>query len=215
LGDEYVYSDSLHWHRGWKDDPTNDKVIMESMWKMLDEADVVIAHNGDRFDVPTLNGRFLLHGMKPPSSFVTIDTLKIARRRFKLTSNKLDFLANYLGLGKKVETGGFELWRAIIEDKCTKSFNKMVEYCEHDTWLLEQVYLKLAPWDNKSPVMYLSEVDDKPLCNICGSDKLHKKGFYRTKTQIFQKYQCQCGHNQRSPVGLMDSDTRKNVMRSI
>src|SRR4029078_8668904 len=70
----------------------NDKRIVKNLWKLLNEADVVIAHNGDRFDLPKINARFLIHQIKPPSHYETIDTLKTARRKFGLTSNKLDYI---------------------------------------------------------------------------------------------------------------------------
>ena len=93
LDEDYYYSDSLHFHDLWKEDPTDDSIIVNNLRDLLDEADFVVTHNGDRFDIPTIKGRMLIHGMKPFTPFLSIDTLKIAKRQFRLTSNKLDFIA--------------------------------------------------------------------------------------------------------------------------
>src|SRR6267154_4517069 len=45
--------------------PENDKALMKDLWKLIDEADIIIAHNGDEFDLPKINTRFLTHGLKP------------------------------------------------------------------------------------------------------------------------------------------------------
>ena len=160
--DEYIYTDALCYHDEYKDDPTNDRHILENLVELMEQADVVVAHNGDRFDIPTINNRLLYHGINPPSTYKTVDTLKIAKRRFRLTSNKLEFLARHLGVGSKIDTGGFELWADIVHKKCRKAWKHMIEYCEHDTMLLEAVYLRLRPWDNQHPTMVFSTDLSKP-----------------------------------------------------
>lgn len=217
LNDEYYYSDALHYHKLYKKDPTDDRRILQGIWDMLDQADIVVAHNGDRFDIPTLNSRFLLHGFPPPSSFKTVDTLKIARRKFRLTSNKLEFLARELGIGSKIDTGGFELWRDIIEKQDIAAFDRMVEYCEHDTLLLEEVYKKLAPWDNRHPSTVLHKTHTESLCNVCGSDHIVLNGTASTNSQIYVRYRCQsCGHNMRSAKAIeLPKETKESLLRSI
>ena len=77
------------------------KKMLLRLYKLLDEADAVIHYNGSKFDVPVVNKEFLLQGWNPPSSYQQIDLLKTARQRFKFPSNKLDYVANALGFGKK------------------------------------------------------------------------------------------------------------------
>ena len=74
---------------------------------MFDEADVVIAHNGDKFDMRKANARFGHY--EPPMPVQQVDTLKVARKYFKFESNKLGDLGEHLGLGNKEVTGGFAL----------------------------------------------------------------------------------------------------------
>ena len=167
LGEDEIIWDALYRHESvYRKDPTDDSAVMETMHELLDEADYVIGHNGDNFDLPTLNARFIKHGMQPPSPYQSIDTLKIARRYFKFTSNRLDSLGDFLGVGRKIDTGGFELWREVVLDHNRDSFEHMVDYCIQDVLLLEDVYEKLKPWDKKHPSMVAGGDLDVKQCNV-------------------------------------------------
>lgn len=217
LDEECIYYDSLHYHpRRWKKDPENDIEILKSAWKMLDEADYVIAHNV-KFDVGTLNSRFIQQGMGPPSSYKLIDTLRIAKQNFKFTSNKLEFITSVLTKDSKMDAGGFETWRAICSDKCEKAFDKMVEYNIKDIEILEEVYLKLRAWDKKHASLPVSGDLTEMACNVCGSRKIRKNGTYNTNTQRYQRYQCgDCGHSMRGSKAIKKTkEQRANLLRSI
>jgi predicted PolB exonuclease-like 3'-5' exonuclease len=219
LDDEYIYSDALHYHKLWDKEKCNDKIILESIHKLLDEADYIVAHNGARFDVTTLNSRFIQHGMQPPSTYQVIDTLRIARRAFRFSSNKLDDLGTALGVGNKIKTD-FDLWMDVCVHHDTKQFDNMVEYCEQDVYLLEDVYKKLRPWDTKHPSTVVMGDLDKPRCNICTSDKVKKNGSYSTNTQRYNKFKCTaCGHNMRmryvAPKDKLTKEQRHNLLRSF
>jgi len=218
LEDDYVYYDSLHYHKKmWDKEPENDIKILESVWKMLDEADYVMAHNV-RFDVGTLNSRFIQQGMKPPSKYKTIDTLRIAKQNFKFTSNKLEYLASVLTEDSKMDAGGFSTWRDICLNKCTEAFDHMVEYNIKDVEVLEEVYLKLRSWDSKAPALPLSGGLDEMSCNACGSSKVNKNGSYSTNTQKYQKYKCgDCGHSMRGAKALKthSKEQKNNLLRTI
>jgi DNA polymerase III epsilon subunit-like protein len=190
---------------------------METLWDMINEADIVVGHNGDNFDVKTMNARFAVHGIEAPSSYRTVDTLKIARRKFRFASNKLDYLGKILGVGRKIETGGWKLWDDIVTHRDKKAFDKMVEYNIQDVLLLEDVYKELAPWDERHPSTTIFGALDVKACNICGSEKLQKNGSYATNTQKYQKYKCKdCGHNMRSrKAELFEKEQKENLLRSL
>lgn len=216
LGEDYTYYDALPFHYKYTRDPENDYYIVKSLRKMLDQADVVITHNGDRFDIPRINTRMAIHGFTPPSQYKSIDTLKIARRNFDFTLNRLDALGRFLKVGRKLETGGFKLWREIILNQCPDAWDKMIRYNIQDVTLLESVYGKLRAWGSDHPNLHILNDSNKPVCTVCGSE-VKKNGKYSTPTQIYQKYQCtSCGHNMRSRTAdKRDKKVKQSILRSI
>ena len=174
--------------KGFKRDRNDDRELVLKLWKLFDDADILIAHNGDKFDIRKANARFLVHGLPPPSPYRTVDTLKVARKYFKFDSNKLDELGRYLGIGRKVVHTGFSLWRGCMEGN-PKAWKQMIRYNRQDVRLLEDVYLKLRPWMASHPnVNVLSE--DRSNCPACGSPNIHKRGFMFTRVMKRQRYQC-------------------------
>ena len=111
LFDDKVYSERLDPEEAINED---DERIIKGIWNLMDEADVVIAHNGNKFDIPRLNTRFLIHGYGPPMSYHSIDTLSVCQRNFSFTKNKLDYINKILGIQRKVENAGFPLWEGCM-----------------------------------------------------------------------------------------------------
>lgn len=216
-GSDEVFWDALYRHPEYKEDPTDDSAVVATMHELLDEADYVVGHNGDRFDLPILNARFIKHGMHPPSPYQSIDTLRIARRNFRFTSNRLDSLGEFLGAGRKIDTGGFELWRRIVLEHDRAAFKDMVDYCIQDVILLEDVYDRLAPWNKMHPSLVSSGSLESMQCNVCGSHEITKNGTYSTNTQTYQRYRCgDCGHTMRSrKAEKRTKEQRQNLLRSI
>ena len=215
-GEDFVMSDALHYHpAAYGANPRDDREVLQSIWNLLDEADIVVAHNGNRFDIPKLNARFIKHGMGPTSPVKVVDTLRVAKRSFKFTSNRLDDLGDYLGVGRKIPTD-FKLWADIIERHDRKAFDRMVAYCEQDVQLLEDVYLKLRPWDKTHPSTVALDADE-PRCNVCNSTRILKNGTYDTQAQRYQKFKCgDCGHNMRLKKSDKDVGKKKRkLLRSI
>ena len=172
----------------YKKDSTNDYHLTEHLHRLFDEADIIIAHNGNQFDQKKVHAKFIEHGFDPPSYYRQIDTLKVARQNFKFDSNRLNDLGQRLGLGIKVETGGWSLWRGCI-DGDEKSWAKMKKYNKQDVVLLEKLYLTLLPWIANHPnVSTLNGLMDG--CPKCGSKDLQKRGIRYNKTTSYQSYQC-------------------------
>lgn len=173
-------------------DTQTEEELVAKLHSLLDEADIVIAHNGDQFDQRMANAKFIEFEMDPPSPYRSVDTKKVARRYFRFTSNKLDDLGDKLGLGRKAQTGGFDTWLGCMEGNQT-AWNKMKRYNKQDVALLEKIYLRLRPWTENHPnVAVIANEPDG--CPKCGSDELQKRGTRQTNTQTYQRYQCQgCG----------------------
>lgn len=130
----------------------NDKRIVQSLWKLLNEQDFVVAHNGDAFDIKKANTRFLKYGLPLPNYYKTIDTLKILKKEFRVSSNKLDYACKFLGLKGKIQTGGVDLWDSC-EKGDEKSLSKMSKYCDNDVKILEKLFLKLKSYIRRFPLV--------------------------------------------------------------
>lgn len=189
LGEPEVHYDSNHLHGYHLDDSSS----LISLHEFLDEADIVVAHNGNKFDIKKVNARFVQLGLHPPSPYHKIDTLREAKKNFAFTSNRLDALGEFLNLGRKVDTGGFELWsRCMAGD--AEAFEEMIEYNIQDVVLLEQVYLTLRPWMNNHPNVSVIDDPQKPTCPKCGGVHLQWRGYSTTQTSKYRRFQCQdCG----------------------
>ena len=198
LGEKTVTCKSLIDYPNYKAGVLNDEKLVKDVWAVLDEADVIIAHNGDSFDLKKLNSRFIAHNLSAPSIYKTIDTLKTSRKLFKFESNSLDALGKYLHEGQKEHTGGFDLWDQCINgDK--NSWLRMKIYNTQDIVLLENIYLRLRPFIADHPNLNViskakggsvSEVS----CPSCQSSKVTKRGSSVTRQGIRQRYQCNdCG----------------------
>lgn len=191
----------------------DDKRISKEIWAFLEEADVVIAHNGDSFDIPRLNTRFILNGINPPMTYQSIDTLKLVRKKFSFSSNKLDYIGTILGLGNKIKTD-FDLWRGVDQGD-QASIDKMAEYNKRDVTLLEEVYLKVGHWMPSHPNLGIYVNDNQSLCPHCTSADLHWKGFYTTLVSQYSTFRCgHCGFIGRSRVGALSKEKRQSLVTS-
>lgn len=134
-----------------------DKFMIEQFIEVLNEADLIVSHNGDNFDLPWIKTRALFHSLPMLVNYKQFDTLKIAKRKFNFNSNKLDYISEFLGFGNKIKTE-MKLWDDIILNKCPKAMTKMIEYCDMDVELLEKVYNKLVSWEN--PMLHVGVMND-------------------------------------------------------
>lgn len=173
-------------------DKFTEEILVTRLHQLFSEADIVIAHNGDNFDQRMANAKFIEYGLTPPEPYKSIDTKKVAKKYFRFNSNKLDDLGRVLGLGRKIQTGGFSLWMGCLMGD-QKSWDKMLRYNKQDVKLLEKIYLKLRPWiDNHPGINIIDNIIDG--CPKCGSRKLHRRGVRHTKVATTQRFQCQkCG----------------------
>jgi len=173
-------------------DPYNDKEVVKKLHEVLSEADILVAHNGDRFDLRYFNGRAFIHGLEPLPKIPSVDTLKQARKHFNLNSNKLDCIAKHLGFEGKNHMS-YQDWIDICWFKCSKALTKMVKYNKKDVTELEKVYLAIRPYMQNHPNVNL--VTGKyHSCPSCGSMDLNRRGHRYTRTGKFQQYKCgSCG----------------------
>lgn len=187
LGESRVHSVSLlDDSKRFARDPHDDRHVCNVFHKVLEEADYVVHHNGDNFDLPYLKTRMMVNGLSVLPPIATVDTYKVAKGNFMFNSNKLDYLGKLLGFGRKKHTD-IDLWLDVLNgDK--KAIRYMVEYNKQDVLLLEKVFNKLAPY---MPNHINRELFGGTGCPQCGSTKYQSRGTHKAISRVYTRYQCQ------------------------
>ena len=191
LNDSNTLGDCITPEEAKKED---DSRICSSLWDLLDQADIVIAHNAKHFDIPKINSRFISNNLPPTSSFKIIDTLNVAQKQFGFSSNKLDALAINFGIQTKLNTD-FTLWRDCLNGD-QEALDYMLKYNKMDVEILEKVYLKLRPWIKDHPNIATISNSSRLMCPICGSEHIIKYNnkYHHTVLSKYQQYYCaDCG----------------------
>lgn len=167
------------------------KTMMKRLWKLLNQADIVLHFNGRRFDVPHVQREFIELGLLPPAPFKQIDLYETVKRQFRFISNKLKHVAPQIGLEGKVENEGFMLWIKCMEND-EDAWDRMREYNIRDTELLSEAYDILRPWIKSHPSIAIEE--GMMACPKCGSERLQARGWAYTRQTKYRRYQCnECG----------------------
>lgn len=187
LGEDKVHSVSL------LDDPKrfdkdhhDDLHVIKVAHEVMSQADVIVAHYGDQFDKKYIDTRALYHGLPALPPITSIDTKKVASSRFRFSSNKLDYIGQFLKVGKKIKTD-HQLWLDIMRGS-KKAIKEMVTYNKQDVVLLEKVFLKLMPF---MPNYVNRELFGGTGCPKCGSTKIQSRGLHRAISRVYRRWQCQ------------------------
>jgi len=179
-----------------KGDPRNDSALVARLWEIMHEYDFLIAQNGKRFDMRKMRARMILYNMPPPSPVTVIDTMLMARQVAAFTSNKLEWLSEYLSSVKKSkhkEFPGFELWAECLKDN-PRAWAAMRKYNIPDVTSMEQVYLRLRPWASGHPNVAAFTDSLNIACPKCGSEKVELDGTHHTNVSQYNRYRClSCG----------------------
>jgi DNA polymerase elongation subunit (family B) len=184
--------------------------MLRPIHRLLSDADAVVSWNGARFDTPTLNKEFLLNGILPPAPYKEIDLFVVAKSRFKFVSNKLEYVADALGCGKKdlhPEFPGHELWAECLKGN-PKAWKVMERYNKNDTVIMEAMYEKFLPWINDHPHSGLYS-GAPTVCPNCSASSLQSRGFAYTKLSQYRRFVCTaCGTWVRGKKRTMGAETR-------
>jgi DNA polymerase elongation subunit (family B) len=190
LGDREVLYDSVH--------DSGPKKMLKRVHALLNEADVVVHYNGKKFDIPTLQKEFATHGMLPPAPFKQVDLYRVVKEQFRFPSNKLEFVLKEFGIPGKHKHGGHSLWIRCMAGE-DKAWAEMKKYNVTDVRRLAPLYKKLLPWIKQHPNHGLYG-EGGPMCPSCGSKAMQSRGYARTTTNIYQRFQCKgCGSWMRRP----------------
>jgi DNA polymerase elongation subunit (family B) len=193
-----------------------EKKLVKSLFKLLEQADVCIGHNLRRYDMRVAKGRGLLHGLPPLKQPRMIDTLALCRREFKLPYNSLKYVAEFLGLSPKDDHSdypGLSLWTECLSSSASPAWEVMKKYNEIDVLVLRDIWEKLRGHDSLSPNLGLFKEDSKSLCPKCGSPELLCIAPIATNAQIYSGYRCKnCGGVSRSKRTILEKNHRKNML---
>lgn len=203
LDQDEIFYESIEGQKNQRDD----RKILKKIWKLLDEADIVVGHNSDAFDIKKLNARFIMNGMQRPSKYKKMDTCKMARKNFGFTSNKLSYLTSVLCTEHKKsdhnEFPGFKMWLECI-NKNKRAFNTMKEYNMLDVTSLEELFKKMLPWENAG--IFNLYTNGEPKCS-CGSTKFKRIADYRTNACVYERHRCtNCGAEYRGTHNIRNKE---------
>jgi hypothetical protein len=192
----------------------NDARICKSIWELVDEADIIIAHNGVNFDMKKLNARFMLNGLKPPSPYRIIDTLQAIRQAAGHTSNRLDYLGEIIkGEGKLSNPKG--LWKDCFWGDA-QALLHMEKYNREDVYLLEDVYLFIRPWIKSHPNVGVYMFAGESRCATCGSKSLYEEGMQTTNVGMYRTFRCnECGALSKERKTMLPVKNRKVLLASV
>lgn len=208
LFDSKVYGEVLTPEEAIKRD---DSRICRSLWKFLDDCDVVIGHNIDRFDIPKAQTRFIVNKFGPPSPFRTIDTLTIAQRNFRFASNKLDYIGELLLHDRKLHTE-YQLWLDCMAG-VSHRLEEMLVYNKKDVSLEEEAYVFLRPWIKNHPNLGIYQEAVEPTCPTCGSVDIEECGHYSTSVNRYLDFRCkECGAICRSRKSDIPVKSKSAIM---
>lgn len=207
FGEEKVRCLNAWDYSSWTKDLNDDEKLLKDAREILSTADVVVTHNGKRFDWKFFQTRLLKYGMDPLPKINHIDTCALAKQHLFLFNNRLNTLGEFLVKEKKLENGGWDLWVRVM-NRDEKAMKLMTEYCKQDVNLLKKVFKKLRPFVNNMPNYNIDREGEDLLCPNCGSTRMKKDGLRYTATQRVQRYSCRdclTGFSARRKDGLPKS----------
>jgi len=192
-----IYVSKVSDYDTYDKDFRNDLGVLEELHEVMSQADLIVGHNSDSFDIKKINYRFIKHGLDPIDLPPTVDTLKAAKKYIKSSSNSLYYLAKEFGVPMKVDLPKGTMWKA--DEGCEKSLDILANYCKGDIKSGANLYFKMLPYIKNHPNLNRITGVQKGLyditaCSSCGSKNIHSNGNRITKTGSYKRYRCNdCG----------------------
>jgi len=150
----------------WGKDGDEESMVRKAI-DLFDQALFIVMHNGDRFDLRWLRGRAMYYRIPMAPYSCPVDPLKVMQRLAYLNSHRLDYLGEFFGMGRKIETS-YKLWVKIVTENHQPSLREMARYCRQDVDLLTDFYLEFRSWFPAPP----NRTTRNPaFCPHCGSSQ--------------------------------------------
>jgi len=197
----------------------SEKDLLKKLMTFLDKADIIVAHNGKKFDLGKIKARALVHGILPPSPYKIVDTLIVAKNEFNFDGNSLAILSDVLKCnhrkGSHRKFPGFELWLEIMKNN-REAWKELREYNILDVLVLEDVYMKMRPWITNHPNVGLISNSTGTVCPKCGSNHIQWRGYVTLIASKYRRFQCQgCGGWGRSRVNILEAKGRRELAANV
>ncbi len=211
----YGSKETLYEDNRGKKNVHDDKALIQKLSDLMNEADIIITQNGDRFDFKKINARAVINGLPPIKPSKSTDIYKEGKKVFSFTSHSLEYISGVLNTKykklKHKNYPGHSLWNAVMTGDL-KAWKEMEEYCIHDVLATEEAYDKIRAWIKTQNLSLYSD-DARTKCS-CGSTNLEKRGYAYTDLGKFQSYRCRdCGRWPRSRVNLLSKDKRGGLLK--
>lgn len=187
VGYKFIGEKTTHCLAGWE---MTQEEMLDKTIDLISEADAVVSKNGIRFDIPWIRTEIAKYKLRPLPPLTHIDLEKVARYYFRFLSNKLEYIVQYLGIGKKVEHEGFRLWRKVMEGD-EQARKRMVKYCKGDVKITDKLYHYLKPHIADHPILRAIGAE---VCPSCHSKHTQRRGFRYTRYFSIQRHQCNDCH---------------------
>lgn len=185
----------VHFASQWGD---GERGMVKAAHRLMDEADVVMGWNSNKFDIPWLQRCIAEQKLSEPSPFKAYDLMRVVKKKFRLPSYKLDFVAGWLGVGRKLRTGGYDLWDDVLAGD-DRAREKMRRYNIQDTRLTNQVYAELNARGWASPPINASILGGH-VCPHCESERLQARGYEYRATRRYKRWKCLDCHRWSSSI---------------
>jgi len=212
---KWLHEDKVHYFETRNED---DSSITAEILKLVDEADIIVGHNAQKFDMKKINAYAILNKIPPPSPYRVVDTMLIAKKHFAFERNTLDYLSHALCSETKSahkEFHGFELWKECMKGN-DAAWAEMKHYNIQDVRVTEELYLILRPWAKGHPSIVTTTDSTVHRCTSCGSKNVSTDGYSITNVSKFQKYKCNdCGSFSRGRKNLVSKAAREKLLTPV
>lgn len=212
-----IHGKKLDDYNTFEVDHKSDYELILDLWKLVDEADIIVAHN-ESYDVGYFTQRFAYYGLPQPSPFRVVCTLKGLKKAMTLPANSLDYSTRYFGIEfNKVKHEGISLWIKCM-DGDRQALRSMLDYNLGDIPTLRELYLKIRAFIPNHPNIALYGLNEDIECSVCGSNDLTEieDKFAFTNLSKFPCFRCEdCGTVKRGSESITTSEQRKMFLRNI
>ncbi|MBI2804670.1 MAG: ribonuclease H-like domain-containing protein [Planctomycetes bacterium] len=134
-GEPYALHSQRELSPMWHSRSDRDFEVVQALLHELGRADFWIAHNGANFDIPFLQTRAAKWGLAFPPTRPLLDPVILSRRKFRLSSNRLETLARVFNCPPKTPLHPGD-WLAATLARDEPAIKRIEKHCIRDVQIL-------------------------------------------------------------------------------